>query len=158
MPEVWSVPSASPEETFALGERLGRMLQNGDFVGLVGELGAGKTVFARGVTKGIGAPLDEFSSPTFAIVQTYEGGRVRLHHADLYRLSDVRELEGTGFFDLRDSGGATLCEWIDKVRAAAPTEWLEVRLTDSGENARRLEARGHGPRGDALLEGWLLEP
>jgi tRNA threonylcarbamoyladenosine biosynthesis protein TsaE len=157
MSQPWSVPSASAEETFGFGERLGRLLESGDFVGLVGELGAGKTVFARGVTQGVGAPLSEFSSPTFAIVQTYEG-RVKLHHADLYRLKDVRELEGTGFFDLRDEGGAALVEWIDRVPAAAPPDWLEVRLTDSGPGARRLEVRPHGKRADWLLEGWLAEP
>lgn len=148
------VTTASAEQTLALGERLGRLLQSGDFVGLSGELGAGKTVFARGVAQGTGADVSEVSSPTFAIVQTY-AGRVRLHHADLYRIASARELEGTGFFDLRDGGGAALVEWIDRVPEAAPPDWLELRLSAPAEAQRRIEAIAHGPRAGELLEAWL---
>lgn len=149
-----AVTSRSPEETQALGERLGRLLQSGDFVGLAGELGAGKTVFARGVASGAGADVSEVSSPTFSIVQSYPG-RVTLHHADLYRLSTERELEGTGFFDLRDQGGACLVEWIDRIRAAAPLDWLEIRLSAPDEATRALEISAHGARSAALLQAWL---
>lgn len=148
------VSTASAEETFALGERLGALLRSGDFVGLTGELGAGKTVFARGVAQGAGADVSEVSSPTFAIVQTY-AGRVALHHADLYRIATARELEGTGFFDLRDEGGAALVEWIDRVPEAAPPDWLELRLSAPGELERRIEAVAHGPRAGELLQAWL---
>jgi tRNA threonylcarbamoyladenosine biosynthesis protein TsaE len=148
------VTTRSVDETLALGERLGRQLQSGDFVGLQGELGAGKTVFARGVAAGTGADVSEVSSPTYAIVQSYPG-RVTLHHADLYRLSTQRDLEGTGFFDLRDEGGACLVEWIDRIRAAAPPDWLELRLGALDEAKRAIEIIPHGGRSEALLRAWL---
>jgi tRNA threonylcarbamoyladenosine biosynthesis protein TsaE len=149
-----TVASGSADETFALGERLGRLLAPGDFVGLAGELGAGKTVFSRGVAAGAGCPLSEFSSPTFAIVQTY-AGRLLLHHADLYRITSERDLEGTGFFELRDGVGASLVEWIDRLRAAAPPDWLEIRMSAPQEATRALEVWAHGARSEALLEAWL---
>jgi tRNA threonylcarbamoyladenosine biosynthesis protein TsaE len=149
-----ALTSRSADETFGLGERLGRLLVPGDFLGLSGELGAGKTALARGVASGAGCPLSEVSSPTFAIVQTY-GGRIPLHHADLYRLTSERDLEGTGFFELRDSGGAALVEWIDRVPSAAPTDWLEIRLAAPDETTRTLEVFAHGPRAQALLAAWL---
>ena len=81
-----TVTTTSTDETFSLGERLGRVLEPHDFVGLDGQLGAGKTLFSRGVASGAGVPLEDVSSPTYSIVQTYSG-RLTLHHADLYRLA-----------------------------------------------------------------------
>ena len=152
------VRTRTPDETFALGERLGRLLQPGDFVGLTGELGAGKTLFARGVAQGAGVPLDDVSSPTFAIVQSYAGRSLTLHHADLYRLRDVRDLFGVGYFDLLESGGALLVEWVARIPEAAPADWLSLSLTPEGETERRLDAVAHGPRAEALLAAWLKGP
>ena len=81
-----SFSSASPEETRALGEALGRVLQDGDFVGLVGDLGAGKTELARGIARGVGLRDEDVTSPTFAIVHQHHG-RIVLTHADLYRIT-----------------------------------------------------------------------
>src|SRR5690348_12674735 len=109
-----AVESTSAEETFALGERLGALLRPGDFVGLMGELGAGKTQLVRGIAHGAGVNPREVASPTFAIVYPYRG-RLPLYHADLYRLQDYDELYATGFLDLVDAGGATLVEWLDRI-------------------------------------------
>ena len=106
----------SPEQTHALGVRLGALLAPGDFVGLVGQLGAGKTHFVRGVAEGAGVAPGEVSSPTFAIVHPYQG-RFPLHHADLYRLKDEDELYATGFFDLLGPDSAMLVEWLEIGRA-----------------------------------------
>lgn len=149
--------SGSAEETFALGERLGRLLEPNDFVGLLGPLGTGKTVFARGVAKGLGVPLEDVSSPTYAIVQTY-AGRLALHHADLYRIRDRRELFGTGYFDLLEECAATLVEWLDRVPEAAPPERLELAFTAPSEGVRTLSARAFGARHEALLTAWLGPP
>lgn len=148
-----SASSHSPGETQALGLALGRLLQVGDFVGLSGELGAGKTALAKAVAEGLGLSPAEVSSPTFAIVQSYQG-RVLLHHADLYRLADEAELYATGFFDLLPTG-ATLVEWIDRVQAAIPGDALLVRLDVLQGEARLLRARATGARSRALLEAWL---
>jgi tRNA threonylcarbamoyladenosine biosynthesis protein TsaE len=148
-----SASSANLEETRALGLKLGRLLQRGDFVGLSGELGAGKTALAKAVAEGLGLEPAEVSSPTFAIVQSYPG-RVTLHHADLYRLADEAELYATGFFDLLPTGAA-LVEWIDRVRAAIPSDALLVRLDVVEGDARLVRARATGERSQALLTAWL---
>lgn len=141
--------SSSPAETEALGERLGRVLQTGDFVGLSGGLGAGKTAFVRGVARGVSVPSDALvSSPTFAIVNAYRGGKVPVFHADLYRVKDAEELYDMGFYDLLGEG-ALLVEWIDRVAAVAPEDWLEIRLSREGEG-RALELLPHGPRAEEL--------
>jgi len=147
--------SSSAEETRALGLALGRLLQPGDFVGLMGELGAGKTEFSRGVAEGAGVPRGEVASPTFAIVYPYQG-RIPLYHADLYRLADEEELYATGFFDLVTEGkGAFLVEWIDRVPAALPNDALDLRIETLSLDERRLVATARGPRSQELLRQWL---
>jgi tRNA threonylcarbamoyladenosine biosynthesis protein TsaE len=148
--------SSSPEETRALGEALGRVLQEGDFVGLVGELGAGKTELARGIARGVGLRDEDVTSPTFAIVHQHHG-RIALTHADLYRLSGAQELDGTGFHELRDGPGATLVEWVDRVPGAAPPDALRIVLEEPAENARELVVTTSGPRSEHLLQRWRDE-
>ena len=146
--------SASPEETHQLGVRLGRLLQPGDFVGLIGDLGAGKTHLVRGVAEGAQVERSQVASPTFAIVYPYQG-RLPLYHADLYRLADYDELYATGFLDLVGGEGALLVEWLDRIPAAAPREYLRLTLRDAGEDARELEAEAWGARPAELLRAWL---
>ncbi len=149
-----TVLSGSPEETHRLGVRLGALLQPGDFVGLVGDLGAGKTHLVRGVAEGAGVSRSEVASPTFAIVYPYRG-RVPLYHADLYRLADYDELYATGFLDLVGGDGAVLVEWLDRVPEAAPREYLRITLRDTGEESRELVAEAWGSRPAELLTAWL---
>ncbi len=149
-----TVLSGSPEETHRLGVRLGQLLQPGDFVGLVGDLGAGKTHLVRGVAEGAGVSRSEVASPTFAIVYPYRG-RVPLYHADLYRLADYDELYATGFLDLVGGDGAVLVEWLDRIPEAAPREYLRLTLRDTGEESRELVAEARGARPVELLEAWL---
>ena len=151
-----SFSSASPEDTRALGEALGRVLQDGDFVGLEGELGAGKTEFARGLAKGAGVPEDEVASPTFAIVHAYRG-RLPLAHADLYRLTDSDDLYGTGYHELRDGPGAMAVEWLDRFPDAAPADALRIRFTETGDGLRELHCQTSGTLSRHLLERWRDE-
>ena len=144
-----TLTSSSPEETHALGVKLGALLQPGDVVGLAGELGAGKTALVRGIAEGAGVDLALVSSPTFTIVQTYRG-RIPLHHADLYRLGTADELYATGFFDLLEDGGAMVVEWVDRVKVDVPMLRLELSIVDSV--TRRIHATGDGPRALALLD------
>jgi tRNA threonylcarbamoyladenosine biosynthesis protein TsaE len=148
------VDTASPEETFSLGERLGRVLEPRDFVGLDGQLGAGKTQLSRGVASGAGVPLDDVSSPTYSIVQTYSG-RLVLHHADLYRLSTEGDLFATGYFDLLESDGAMLVEWVSQVASATPDDALLLVLTVPSPTSRRIQISATGPRSAELLTRWL---
>lgn len=149
-----TVHLASPEETHDLGVRLGRRLQPGDFVGLVGDLGAGKTHLVRGVAEGAQVARSQVASPTFAIVYPYQG-RLPLYHADLYRLADYDELYATGFLDLVGGDGALLVEWLDRIPEAAPREYLRLTLSDAGEDARELVAEAWGQRPAELLSAWL---
>ena len=151
-----SFSSASPAETRVLGEALGRVLQEGDFVGLVGDLGAGKTELARGIARGVGIPDEDVTSPSFAIVHQHHG-RIRLTHADLYRLSGPADLEGTGFHELRDGPAATLVEWFDRVPGAAPPDAMRIVLVETSETARELVVATSGPRSEHLLQRWKDE-
>lgn len=148
--EVLSLTTRSARQTFDLGMRLGEALAPGDVVALVGELGAGKTQLVRGACDGAHVPQREVASPSFAIVGTY-GGRIPIHHADLYRLADEDELHATGFFDLLGGAGAVLVEWADRLPGALPEERLEIRLEHGkAMNTRRLVLTGTGPRHAAL--------
>jgi len=151
-----SFSSTSAAETRALGEALGRVLQDGDFVGLVGELGAGKTELARGIARGVGIRDEDVTSPTFSIVHQHHG-RIVLTHADLYRLDGPADLDGTGFHELRDGPGATLVEWVDRVPGAAPPDALRILLEEPAEDARELVATATGPRSEHLLARWKDE-
>jgi tRNA threonylcarbamoyladenosine biosynthesis protein TsaE len=155
----------SPEETERLGEALGQLLRPGDFVGLVGDLGAGKTRLVRGLARGAGVPEGEVTSPTFAIVQSYRG-RIAVHHADLYRLAESGEdeLYATGFFDLMDEltdersggGGAMVVEWLDRIPTATPDDALLLRLSSTDDCTRRIQATETGVRSGSLLAEWSL--
>lgn len=144
----------SPSETLELGRRLGALLRPGDFVALFGELGAGKTVLARGAAEGAGV-TDAASSPTFALVNLYRGGRVALQHVDLYRLSGPSELFALGFEDLLAEPAATICEWADRAGPALPADRLEIALETTGANERRAKLSARGPRAKELLDGLL---
>jgi tRNA threonylcarbamoyladenosine biosynthesis protein TsaE len=143
----------SARATWRLGQRLGRLLQPGDVVALVGDLGAGKTQLVRGACAGAGVDERDVTSPTFAIVQTYRG-RLPIHHADLYRLADLDELYATGFMDLPGGDGALVVEWADRVAGWAPAGRLELRFEEvpGRPNARRIGLTGTGTRHAALAE------
>lgn len=148
----------SAAATFTFGERLGRLLQPGDVVALVGDLGAGKTQLIRGACRGAEVPRDEVASPSFAIVATYHG-RIPIHHADLYRIGDEDELYATGFFDLVGGDGALLVEWADRIAGALPAERLEIRMAHhaTAPSTRQIELIGVGER-HARLARDLVAP
>jgi tRNA threonylcarbamoyladenosine biosynthesis protein TsaE len=146
----------SPAATKRIGVRLGRLLAPGDFIGLEGDLGVGKTVLARGIAEGAGVDPSEVASPSFAIVYSYRG-RLPLHHTDFYRVAGVDELYATGFFDLVGGEGALVVEWVDRVREALPQDHLLVRITCSGERARRLTFLPEGNRHRALCDALAAD-
>ena len=137
--------------TRELGARLAAALAPGDFVGLQGDLGAGKTFLARAICTALGVPEGRIASPTFAIVHPYEGGRIPVHHADLYRIGDLDELYATGFLDLVGRDSALIVEWIDRVPEAAPAEWLRIELQHVDPRTRRAILEGYGSRGAELV-------
>jgi tRNA threonylcarbamoyladenosine biosynthesis protein TsaE len=126
--------TSSPEETESAGERLGRHLGPGDLLLLVGEMGAGKTTFVRGLARGMGVEGDVMS-PTFQLVRVYRGS-TPLAHADLYRIGAPAELDELGLDELRDCG-AVVVEWGERLGEAAPRVVLE--LLDERRRRLRLE-------------------
>ena len=139
--------TGSARATHALGVRLGRLLEPGDVVALVGDRGAGKTQLVRGACAGAGVRPGDVSSPSFAIVATY-AGRIPVHHADLYRIGDEDELYGTGFGDLVGGEGALLVEWADRIPGALPEERLTIALAHDprAPDVRHLTVEGVGAR------------
>jgi tRNA threonylcarbamoyladenosine biosynthesis protein TsaE len=143
----------SAAETLAVAEAVGALLRPGDVVVLAGDLGTGKTTFARGVARSLGV-TGPVVSPTFTIVREYEG-RVRLLHVDVYRLERIQELHDVGFEEMVGDDAVTLVEWGDVVAALLPRERLEVRLAaGAGEDDRVVTLIPQGPswlvRADAL--------
>jgi tRNA threonylcarbamoyladenosine biosynthesis protein TsaE len=148
--------SHSANETFALGARLGQLLAPGDFIGLIGDLGTGKTEFVRGVAQGAGVSAAEVSSPTFAIISAYRG-RIPIYHADFFRVRDYDETYATGFTDLLESDGAVLVEWLNRVPCAAPRELILLSFEDLGGEERRILAYAYGIRYQHRLQTWIPE-
>ncbi len=143
----------SPAAMRRVGLALGELLMAGDFVGLSGELGAGKTVLARGIAEGAGVPAGEVASPSFAIIYTYRG-RLTLLHADLYRVSGGDELHATGFYDLLPQAAAVV-EWIERLPEARPAESLLIELSVETAKVRRLHLIPRGARHTALAARLL---
>ena len=104
----------SPEETFMLGKMLGERSTAGTVYTLTGDLGVGKTVFTQGFAEGLGIG-EPVNSPTFTILQVYEGGRLPLYHFDVYRIADVEEMDEIGFEDCIYGEGVCLIEWADLI-------------------------------------------
>jgi tRNA threonylcarbamoyl adenosine modification protein YjeE len=145
MSAPWIIQDADLEDILKLASYLALVLKPGDVVALNGELGAGKTTFARGViTAVLGGKEEEIPSPTFALVQTYEDGRLPLAHIDCYRLNGADELQEIGLDDMAIRGAA-LIEWAERATTALPAERLEIALADGArEDTRNLTLTGLG--------------
>lgn len=138
-PSGSSVYSLCEQETIAFGRRLARGLRGGELILLEGDLGLGKTVLARGIAAGLGIPERDVTSPSFTLIQHYKGGRLPLHHVDLYRLDDEEDVESIGLDELFMGEGVTVVEWGERLRGRHRRDALVVRLYDIGEGARRIE-------------------
>ena len=136
---MFEIITKSPEETAAIGEKIGRLFSAGTVICLYGDLGAGKTLFVQNLAKGL--EIDEdVTSPTFNIMNVYEG-RLPLYHFDLYRLEQEYELEDIGFYDYVDAPeGIVVIEWADKFADCLPDDFilLTIERTEAEENERRL--------------------
>lgn len=130
-------------ETRALGAALAAVLRSGDTLLLEGDLGAGKSELARGIARGLGYTCP-VPSPTFTILNEYEGGRLKLHHFDFYRLSGPEELYESGLQEYIGAEGVTLIEWGEVALEALPEDCLVCTLTPLGEEKRRITLRERG--------------
>ena len=137
----------SPEETQALGAKLGAKLQPGAVIAYRGDLGAGKTAFTRGIAQGLGA-ADMVTSPTYTIVNEYLSGRMPLFHFDMYRLPDSDSLFDIGWEDYLERGGVCAVEWSENV-ADAMEDAIIISIEKTGEESRRITIEG-GPEFEDL--------
>jgi tRNA threonylcarbamoyladenosine biosynthesis protein TsaE len=148
---MFSIITASEEQTVDLGRMLGSLLEPGDLVCLYGDLGAGKTHFSYGIALGLEVRDEYITSPTFTFVNEYQG-RIPLYHIDLYRLTDPSELDGIGFEQYIDSDGATVIEWAERAEHELPPEALGVYLSHVSENGREVGFIAEGERYAGLLQ------
>lgn len=143
--------STNTEATFRLGEALGRAASPGTVIALQGDLGAGKTVFARGVGAGLGV-TSRVQSPTFVIIQTHEGGRLPFWHADFYRLGSEDELHYLGLDDFLSGGGLLLIEWADRFTDWMPEDHLHILIEHAGPDTRSIRWAAAGESHAALAQ------
>lgn len=137
-----------------MARKLAPILTKGDLISLSGDLGAGKTVFAKGLAAGLGidAPV---TSPTFTIIKEYEG-KLPLFHFDVYRLASAEELEELGADEYFYGEGVSVVEWGDRVEEILPEERLSIRILRLvDEDLRRIEVTSHGERWKKQVDKWL---
>ncbi len=140
------------DETFKLGEIIGKSLNPGSIIALVGDLGAGKTVLVKGIAKGLGVQ-EEPNSPTYVIMNSYEG-RIPLYHFDLYRVSSEDELFGIGYDEYFFGDGVTAVEWADRVQGIFPEHTIKIEIT-----IPESESEGSETTRNITIEGrreWVL--
>ncbi len=133
----------SPEETLEIGKLLGENAAPREVYALIGDLGAGKTVFTKGFAQGLGIE-EPVNSPTFTILQIYEEGRIPLYHFDVYRIEEPEEMEEVGFDEYIDGDGVCLIEWAGRIGDLLPPEVIVVRIEknlDRGPDYRRITVR-----------------
>jgi tRNA threonylcarbamoyladenosine biosynthesis protein TsaE len=139
------VESQSETETIATARELAASLAAGAVVLLHGDLGAGKTVFVRGLAEGLGVEPDAVSSPTFTIMQEYRGGRLPFFHVDLYRLDDPREIEDLGLDEIA-ADGVLAIEWAEKLRRPVRgAVHVRIEPTGDGQRAIVIDSEAAGP-------------
>ncbi|MBP3569173.1 MAG: tRNA (adenosine(37)-N6)-threonylcarbamoyltransferase complex ATPase subunit type 1 TsaE [Lachnospiraceae bacterium] len=133
--------SFSEKETFQIAKELAEAAKPGEVYCLSGDLGVGKTVFTKGFAAGLGI-MEPVSSPTFTIVQMYEGGRLPLYHFDVYRIEDIEEMEEIGYEDCFYGEGVCLIEWAELIKEVLPEEYSQITISkdlDKGYDYRRVE-------------------
>ena len=120
---------------------MGEAAKEGEVVALTGDLGTGKTVFAKGFAAGLGVK-EHVSSPTYTIVQQYDDGRLPLYHFDVYRIGDISEMDETGYDDCISGDGVTLIEWAEMIEDIIPERAVRVKIEkepSKGNDYRRIE-------------------
>jgi len=154
------VETRDPAGTRALAGVLAVAARPGDLISLVGELGAGKTQFAKGFGAGLGV-TDTIVSPSFVLMAEYRG-RLPLFHIDLYRLAGAADALAGGLIDERQGEGVTLIEWAERLEDAMPSGRLDVLIEGTGDDPRRIVLRagdaGYERYIEALPVGWAPEP
>ena len=138
------IETRTPEETFAIGRKIGQSARPGQIYSLTGDLGVGKTVFTQGVADGLEI-YESICSPTFTIIQEYDSGRLPFYHFDVYRIGDIEEMEEIGYDDYFFGRGICLIEWADLIEEILPENLIRVMIEkdlEKGFDYRRITITG----------------
>lgn len=134
-----SIVSQSPEQTFQIGVKIGRILEAGDFLALTGELGTGKTAFVQGIARGLGVSENyAVVSPTFTLINEYPGEALTLYHLDLYRLGGAADLLDAGFDEENFQDGVTVVEWAERIQDVIPAGAISLAFSYVDEFTRGI--------------------
>lgn len=133
-----TIISNSAKETEDIAKRLAKTLKAGDVLALIGSLGSGKTVFVKGLAKGLGCMKSVVLSPTFVLMRQYEG-RLILNHFDLYRLTSIRQLQEIGYEEYFYGDGVAVIEWANRIKEALPKEYLKIEFRIINRNKRLVK-------------------
>jgi tRNA threonylcarbamoyladenosine biosynthesis protein TsaE len=133
--------SHSPAETENFAEKLANSLTGGEIIAFKGPMGMGKTCFTRGLARGLGFN-GQVTSPTFAIVNEYLGGRLSLYHFDMYRIEGWEDLYSCGYFDYMETGGVIAAEWSENIEGALDGDVITVTLDKIDDNTRKITVEG----------------
>ncbi len=155
-PTAWTFTSASEEETAALGAAVGRSARAGAVIALVGNLGAGKTRIARAIAEALGVDPKLVTSPTFVLIQEYDG-RLPVFHFDTYRLGSVDEFLDLGVDEYFEVGGVCLVEWADRVAGVLPQDVLRIEIDITDVSARTFRISAHGPLAQSMLDAVAVD-
>ena len=139
------IDSYKEEDTFSFGEELGKKAVPGEIYALCGDLGVGKTVFTKGLAKGLGI-TESVCSPTFTIVQIYEEGRLPLYHFDVYRIGDIEEMDEIGYEDYFYGEGLCMIEWANLIEEILPDKRYDVTIKkdlEKGFDYRKITIKEH---------------
>src|SRR6202044_2673389 len=142
------IESRSPHETKSWGRRLASLLEGGELLGLLGDLGVGKTCFIKGLAHGLSLREEDILSPTFTMIQEHRG-RLPLYHIDLYRLESVG-LDDMGLREYLFSDAIAAVEWLERLREADDLNWLSVKISYAGANRRAIGFSARGTRYTSL--------
>lgn len=146
------IQTRSASETVRIGKTIGARLQPGDVVALVGNLGAGKTQFIKGLAAGVGIGDPTYiASPSFTLINEYPG-KWPFYHIDLFRLGGMEEAEGLGLEDYFEGRGVTAIEWADRISSLLPGELLFISIAYTDKNTRSIEIIGKGKRYEDLVK------
>jgi tRNA threonylcarbamoyladenosine biosynthesis protein TsaE len=153
----YTVISRSDRETIALGQKLGRLLEAGDMIALIGELGSGKTWFAKGLALGLGiGPEDVVTSPSFTLVNEYDG-EIPFYHIDVYRLESLSEFLSAGLEEFLHRQGVCAMEWAERWPEILPEKRIDVELVILDDHRREITFSGHHSRAKKMIASLRKE-
>lgn len=147
--------SNSEQETGLFARKLAGLLKPGSILCLHGDLGAGKTTFTKGLAEGLKIKPEKVHSPTFTLLNIYEG-KVPLYHFDLYRMDDIKEILNIGYEEFLYGDGIAVIEWADKLKELLPPEFLKIEFKHEGEDKRSIAVSAQGKTYDPVAAKFVV--